>query len=251
MISAWTKSKKVHLFTKKMKKIGIALLIIFVLGLGMIILNRNIIARFIIVNGIKKTSGLNVEIGRLNIGLPSVEISGLKIHNPPGFNQPVLADIPKIYFDFDLPAFFKNKVYILKFEIEVKELNIILNEKGKLNVNSLALLAPKPGKGKPPEIKINQLKIKIDKVVYKGYLPAIGVKSMEFNPNINETFHNVTDPSKVTSEIMQKVLSRIGIEKFAGFNIQVAAQNSFKEAGAVIQDTLDNTGKNLKKIFSN
>jgi len=234
-----------------MKKIWITLLVIFGLVLAVIIFNRNIIARFIIVNGIKKTSGLNVEIGRLNIGLPSVEISGLKIHNPPGFKGPVLADIRKIYFDFNLPAFFKNKVYILKFEIEVKELNIILNEKGKLNVNSLALLVPKPGKGKPPEIKIDQLKVKIDKVVYKGYFPAMGAQSMEFNPNINETFHNVTDPAKVTSEILQKVLSRIGIEKFSGFNIQGAAQNPFKEAGLAIQDTLDNTGRNLKEIFSN
>jgi len=233
-----------------MRKIILGLLILFLLAVAILIFNRNIIARFVIVNGIKKASGLDIKIGSLNIGLPSVTVSDLKIYNPAGFKDPILADIPRIYFDFDLPAFFKNKINIGKFEIEVKELAAILNEEGKLNFNSLALLVPKSGKGKPPEIKINELKVKIDKVTYKSNFSAIGMKAMEFNPNINETFHDVTDPSKITAEILHRILSRAGIQRFAGFDLQKAARGKITETTGAIKGALDEAGKDLEKIFS-
>ena len=96
-------------------------------------------------------------------------------------------------------------------------MNVVLNEHGKLNVNSLALLVPKQGSGKPPEVKIDELFVKIGKVSYQGYFPGAGVKTMEFDPNINETFHDVTDPSKVAGQIIHSIISKIGIGSFATF----------------------------------
>lgn len=232
-----------------MKKIIVAFLLVFIFGLTVIILNRNILARFIIVKGIKKTCGLGVNIEKLNIGLPNVSISGLKIYNPPGFKERLLADIPEVYMDFDLPAFFKNKVHLGKLKLEIKELAIILNEQGKLNVNSLALLVPKPGKGKPPEVKIDELAVKIGKVSYKGYFPVAGAKSKDFDPNIDETFHNVTNPSKVSAEILQRILSRIGIENFSNFEVTEAAKKTVEEAGKSAQEALDKAREGLKEIF--
>lgn len=51
-----------------MKKIIIGLLLISISGLAIVIFNRNILARFIIVNGIKKACGLGVNIESLNSG---------------------------------------------------------------------------------------------------------------------------------------------------------------------------------------
>jgi len=238
------------------KKIILASLLVLILGLMIIIFNRNILARFIIIQGIKKTCGLGVNIKSLNIGLPSVSISGLSIYNPSGFKERLMADIPEIYVDFDLPAFLKNKVHLGKLKIEINEVDVILNEKGKLNVNSLSLLAPKKGTGKPPEIQIDELSLKISKVVYKGYFPVAGIKSMDFNPNIDEIFYNVTDPSKLSAQIMQRILSRIGIENLAKFGSE-AAQKAIEgvetEAKEAVEkakkDVLEKTKQGLESIL--
>lgn len=230
-----------------MKKIMVVLGVVIVVGLAALILNRNVLARFIIVDGIKKTTGLDVKIDRMNIGLPHVAISGLKIYNPAGFKERLMADIPEVSVDFDLPAFFKNKVHLGALKIDMKELHVILNEQGKLNVNSLALLVPKKGTGKPPEVKIDTLKLKIGKVVYGGDFSFVGVKSMEFDPGIDETFHDVTNPSEVAAQILRRILARIGIGKFASFDVTATPVQAVKEAA---QGAMDTAKEGLGRIFS-
>lgn len=228
-----------------MKKIIVGFIVVLILGLTLVIFNRNLLARFIIVSGIKKTCGLGVNIGSLTIGLPNVSISELKIYNPPGFKDRLLADIPEVYVDFDLPAFFKNQVHLGKLNLEIKELAVILNEEGKLNVNSLALLIPKPGAGKPPEIRIDTLALKIGKVVYKGYFPIVGAKAKEFNPHIDETFHDVTNPSKVAAQILQRILSQIGIENLANFDVTGKTREAVGEAGKQAQEAAEKARQGL------
>jgi len=232
-----------------MKKIIVGFLVVFILVVTVAFFGRNVFARYIIVDGIKKTCGLSVNIKSLNIGLPNVSISGLTIYNPSGYQDRILADIPEISVMFDLPAFFKNQVHLGKLKIAVKELNVILDEKGKLNVNSLALLLPPKGTGKPPEIKIDELAVKIDKVAYKGYLPVVGTKSQEFDPKIDETFHNVTNPSQVTAEILQKILSRVGVNNFANFAAPGSTQKAMQEVGTAAQETVDKAKGVLNGIF--
>ena len=240
-----------------MKKILIALVVIILLGITILVFNRNLLARIIIVNGIKKACGLGIDIEKIDIGLPSVSISGLKVYNPSGFKDRIMADIPKVYAEFDLPAFFKNKVHLPKIELDVKEVNVILNEKGKLNVNSLALLPPKPKEEpekkpvekKTPEVQIDELSIKIGKVTYKGYFPGAGEKTMEFNPNIDKTMRDVTNPSSVVSEIMKDILARIGISGFAQFDIKGAAQKALEEAGEAAKEPVQKATEGLKELF--
>lgn len=221
-----------------MRKIMIAVLVVVVLVVAVFFFGRNYAARMIVVNGIKKTCGLDVDIAKVDISLPSVSVAGLKVYNPAGFKDRVLADIPVIYVNLDLGAFFKNKVHLNSIKLDIRELDIILNEKGQLNVNSLALLLPKPGGGKAPEVKIDELSLKIGKVVYKGYLPAAGARGMEFNPGIDETLKDVTNPSKVTGEILKKILSRIGIANFSKFDFQGGLDKVVTDAGAAAKEGL-------------
>ena len=85
---------------------------------------------------------------------------------PAGFTDKVMAQIPEIALDIDLPGIFKNKIYFKKLTLDVGEVNVVLNEQGKLNVNSLALLLPPKGTGTPPEVKIDELVVKVTKVGY-------------------------------------------------------------------------------------
>lgn len=126
-----------------MKKFLLGFLAVaFVLALALF-LGRNILVRTIMVKGAEKVCGLKIDVAKVDISLPRVAILGLKVYNPAGFADPVLADIPEVSMSFDLPAFFKNKIYLGNLTLDVRELHVILNEQGKLNVNSLALLLPR------------------------------------------------------------------------------------------------------------
>ena len=189
-----------------------------------LLFGRDFLAKTIVVNGVKQACGLKINIAKVDISLPRVAIYGLKIYNPEGFDGGILADIPELSLDLDMAGFFKNKIHLGKLKLDVKEMNVILNEQGKLNVNSLALLLPPKGSGTPPEVKIDELSVKIEKVSYKGDLPGPGVKTMDFNPNVNETFHDVTDPAKVAGQIVQRIISKIGVESFSNIAVKGGVQ---------------------------
>jgi len=233
-----------------MKKFVIGVLIVLVIFVVVLIFGRNVFARTIVVNGIKNACGLSVHIKSLDIGLPNVSITGLEIYNPSGFKDKLMADIPQISVGLDLPAFFKNKVHLTSLKLDVKQVNVNLNEQGKLNVNSLALLMPKPSGQKAPEVKIDELAIKIGTIAYKGSLPAVGEKSTEFNANIDKTLHDVTNPSSVAKDIVGDILSKIGISKFAQFDVKGGVKKAVDEATGAAGKAMEDVKDKLKGLFS-
>jgi hypothetical protein len=234
-----------------MKKLLIGVVIIAII-IGGLIMARNIIVKAAIVKGIKAATGLSVDIKDINIGLasPGILVSGLKIYNPEGFTDNLLADIPELSVNLDLPGLFTGRVHLRKLLIDIKELDVIMSENGKLNVNSLALLMPKPGGGKPPEVKIDELQLKIGKVSSKGYLPLVGGMAQELNVGIDETFHNVTDPSKVAGEVVKKILNRVGISGLTGLDIKTQVSEVKNEAQQAVGEVVQKAKEDLKSIFS-
>ncbi|RJP29165.1 MAG: hypothetical protein C4533_05040 [Candidatus Omnitrophota bacterium] len=235
---------------KKLIIIIAAIVLIIVIGL---VIGRNILARIAIIKGVKSATGMAVDVKGINIGLvgSGISVTGLKIYNPGDFSDRLLADIPEVYVDFDLLGLFKSKVHLRKLKIDITECHIILNEKGKLNVNSLALLLPKSQGEKPPEVKIDELRLKIGKVVYKGYFPAVGAKSKEFNIDIDETFHDVTNPSRVAGDVLKRILNRIGIGGLANFDVKSVGSQMKKEAEEAVGGFLEKAKEDLKSTFSN
>ena len=241
-----------------MKKILIATFMLIIFVVIVLVIARNSIVKTAIIKGVEAAAGVEVKIQDVDIGLFNsyATIKYLKVYNPAQFSDRLMADIPQIYLDYDLAGFLKNKVHFKKLKIEIKELSVVMNEKGKLNINSLAVLLPKPNGTKPPEVKIDVLILKIGKVVSKGYLTVIGAKTMEFALNLDETFNDVTNPSKVAGEIFKKIISRINISDFA--NIDIAGANksveevksAIKELESTGKGTLEKAKEDLKNIFS-
>lgn len=199
----------------------VVLLVIVVLGL---FFGRNILARAIVVKGIQQAAGLKVDVGSVSIDLPQVSVKNITIYNPAGFTDKVMAVIPEIALDMDLGLVMKNKIYFKFLKVDVSQVNLNMNEQNKVNLNSLALLIPK-GSGPAPDVKINELMIKVDKVSYKAFVPMMGVQAKEYDLRINETFRDVTDPTKVAGQIVQKIVAKVGvsslINKVGGKNADV------------------------------
>lgn len=237
-----------------MKKVFMSIIVVLLILVVVAVFARDMFARAFFTNALRKITGLEVKTSAIRIGLSKsfVAIEGLEVSNPAGFPDKLMIQAPEIYVAYDLGAFFKQKVHLSEIRIDIAQLAVIQDKSMKLNVNSLALLLPKPSGQKPPEVKIDTLKLKIGKVVYKNYGLGPEPKAVEFNPNIDETFTDVTDPSKITSEILVKVLSRLGISDLASFGTKTFKEEVAKiegQAKTAAGEAVNKAKEGLQNIF--
>lgn len=251
-----------------MKKILFIVMALLIVSVSVVLVAKDLLARFILTKGLSQATGLGFQLNSVEVGLFSgrLEVKGLKIFNPPDFPDRLLADIPQIKIDFDFGAFLlKKKIHLKHLVVDIKQLNIFQDAKNQLNVNSLALLIPPPS-GDPPQIQIDRLHLKLGKVSYKnlGLLKGLGL--VEFNPNLDEVFENIYNPNELARQIMQRILTRIGISDLAKFgqetlekakstadtaarNLINDAKTSVRNLESELKDTLNKKKEELKTIL--
>jgi len=212
-----------------MKKIIPIIVIVAAIMFGLIF-TKNTLASAAISAGVNAVTGLGMKMRSVDVGIVKtlINIKGLKIYNPRGFSDRVMADIPELYIDYDLGALFKGNVHLEKMKLNLKEFVVVKNQKGELNLDSVKVVkskkdgaAAKAGRKKEglPEVKIDILEIKIDKVIYKDYSKGMPPIIKEFSVNINERYENITNLHTLASLVMFKALAHTRIAGLADFNI--------------------------------
>jgi len=245
-----------------MKKTIIIISIIFAL-LVAIFFGRNLIVQTSVKAGVKAMTGLKLSIKSMNFGVLNsfISINGLQLFNPPGFVDELMVDLPEVYVDYELGAFIKRKVHLEEVRLNLKEFSVIKNEKGELNLDSLRVVEEKKEekvegeeekeeeKTKMPELQIDVLELKINKVVYKDYSKGTPPKTKEFDVNIDERYENITDPRAFMSLIIVKALKNTTIARLTNFNLgalQEDVAGKLKESTQKVMETADKaieTGK--------
>lgn len=189
---------------------------------------KDITIRTAIEKGTEMVTGLRLTISGFNAGIlrSTVKIRGLKLHNPKGFKDPVMVDIPEIYVDYDLPAIFGGTIHLREARINLAEFLVVKNKDGRLNLDSLkAITAQKQGKpaqdksGKPMKMRIDLLKLKIGKVVYKDYSSGEALFVREFNIGMDDTYTNIDNPNTLVSLIVVKAMTGTAIATLANFDV--------------------------------
>lgn len=127
--------------TKVLISISVGLLIILIVLLAC----KDILIKQGVKIGVKTALGLEMDIGKLKVGLLSsmIHIEDMKIYNPKGFGSESLADIPLIYVDYDLGSVIRGKIHCPEIEINIKEVAVVKNEQGELNLNKIKSIADK------------------------------------------------------------------------------------------------------------
>lgn len=208
------------------KKIKLALIVVGILlaiGIGKDIIIKNVISL-----AAGQITGAKVEIRSLSLGVlrQAVRISGFKIHNPQGFPPGVIVDLPKIGVDYDLASILTGKMHLRKVEIELKEMGLIRNKEGKLNVDSLKVAQQEPKKegkpkkpAKPMTMKIDQLDLNIGRIVLKDYRigtePAVEV----FEVNLKKSYKNITSAEQMAALILSEPMKHAGIRGAAIYSV--------------------------------
>jgi len=246
-----------------MKRTFVILMSIF-LALVFTVSARNVLARFMLIKGVKTAVGLGMSIKNIDIGIlkTSVNINDLKIFGPPGFNEKIMADLPQIYMDYQPGALFKGEVHLKKLKLELKEFIVEKNQQGSLNVNSIKGLKNKKtaNNGQPPQhaapksnlrIKIDSLELKVGTVIYKDYTQT-PVSIFRYQIGIYEKYENITDVSVLVKLIVARALVNTAISKISGLNIDGISKDLsgiFKHIENTGFDTIDSVTKQLESIL--
>jgi len=121
--------------------LSVLLVIVFLLSL-------NSILRVLIEHNIRAQTGMDAEIGRVEVGWtkPTFEIRDLKIYNPPSFGGTPFLDVPEIHIEYDRMALLKSELHLKLVRLNVAELDIVRNRKGDLNIFAVGN-APKKNRG--------------------------------------------------------------------------------------------------------
>ena len=260
------------------RKVIIIPAIVFVIIIALFF-GKNMIIKTSVTTGVKAMMGLKLSIESMNVGVfkSLIGINGLQLHNPEGFEDELMIDLPEIYVDYNLGAFMKGKTHLEEARLHLKEFTVVKNNAGVLNLNALKVVKSteegkeEKQKTKMPDIQIDLLELKIDKVTYKDYSKDTSPKVKEFNVKINERFENITDPQSFIRLIIMSALKNTTIAKLTNFDIkklqqgikekQAQLQGKIKEAGKEldkkaedvrgnVQETVDKVGKNIEKKAS-
>lgn len=227
------------------------LLLIIILVVGTLVL-KNVLVANIIVKAVKSMTGLQVYLGKADLGITKTYfgLSDLKVLNPSGFNDEVMADLPRISADYDLGAFLKGNIHLQQLTVELKQLLVEVNNQGKANINSLKALVPKGGGKPPPKIQIDILRLKVEKVLFKNYA-AGAQQEREINVDLEEEFKDITNPDSLVSLIVFKALSKTDIAGMANIDLSGLKQNALNQLGgraeSLGQQLKEQTKENLNK----
>ncbi len=199
-----------------MKKIFWIPLVVIV-GVAGLTVFRDLILRSVVAGAASKIVGAPVHIEFLTFSLTksTIHLKGFRIDNPSGFPNGILVSIPAIQVAYDRPSLFKKKLHILKAEIDLKEVGLIKNKDGVLNVDSLAIVKNQRTDSKPSDpmqLQIDLLTLSIGKIVEKDYThgpePTVKVHDL----NIHKSYRNITSAEQLMILILAEPVKAAGIQ---------------------------------------
>ena len=214
-----------------MKKI-LRIAIIFVVIVAGFSIAKNVIAKIAVENGVGLVTGMKLSIKSLNVSLLGtyVGIDGLKLFNPKGYQDKVMADLPEIYVDYDLAKIIQGNIHLPEVRFHLEEFVVVKNENGEVNLNKLTALQKKPAeeekaeekpkaKGEMPPMQIDKMSLKIGRVVYKDYSKGGEPSVKEFKINLNEQYSNITNPNTLVRLIVLKVMMNTPLASLTGISV--------------------------------
>ncbi len=244
----------------------VAIIVVFAFG-------KNLIIKAGVESGVKLVTGLDLNIRRFSLGILSthIGIEDLRLYNPPGYKDSVMIDIPEIFVDYELGSFFRGAVHLEEMRLNMKELVIVRNEKGELNLDALKVAQPAPKEGAPGEkpkekgeavpIQLDNLDLQIGKVIFKDYSRGGDPVVKEYALNIRESHQNIGNLNSLVSLIVAKALTKAtlagltqvnlgdlqgSLSTVAGTGKQLTTMGASKVEGT-LKDTVGGTTESLKE----
>ena len=170
----------------------------------------------------------------------------MKLYNPPGFPNEPFIHIPEVGADYDLGALLTGKLHLPLVILNLKEMTVVKNKEGALNVDSLKVSqqAEKPkekgAEEKPKEkskemaMQIDVVQLNVSRVIFKDYSkgepPAVQVFEVALK---DKKFENVTSPQQLVTLIMVQAMGPTAIKSAKVYAAATILGVGFLPAGIV------------------
>ncbi|MBN1688297.1 MAG: hypothetical protein JW893_04280 [Candidatus Omnitrophica bacterium] len=199
-----------------------------------VVLGLNLAGHFLVSKVFSDALGVSVQTTKLHFNPLKGEagIYGLKIHNPEGFQEKLMASVPEIFIRYDLKGLLARKIHIEQIRFNMDQITIERGAEGQTNLLELPALKamlkreegapPAPTTGKAPEkepaakgtpfsLMIDELIVSVGRGRYVDNSRG-EARVREFPMNIqNQVFKDVTDPNRVIQQIVLKTLQEVGL----------------------------------------
>ena len=165
-----------------------------------LLLSKDAIGKAAVEQQIRAQTGMDVKIGRFSIGLlsPVVTIENFKLYNTPEFGGTPFLDIPELHLEYDRAAFARRQLRITLLRLNLAELTLVRNDRGKTNIASFAAAPARAVKttNMVQFIGVDVMNLSVGKAHFIDLINPS--KNREFNANLqNQVFRNV----KITGDL--------------------------------------------------
>jgi hypothetical protein len=203
------------------------MIVFIVISLFGFCLARDFLIKSLVGTVVTGITGAPTSIGGLSLSIirQSLKLSDFKMYNPKGFPKGILVDIPRMNIVCNLGALAKGKIHLRQLELEVKELGLVKNKDGKLNVDSLKIAAEKPKERKKPAKKlamqIDAVSLGMGRVVSMDYSvmgqPVVKV----YNINLKKSYKNISSAQQLAALIISEPLRAAGIQGIEVYGVSM------------------------------
>lgn len=180
---------------------------------------KDVVVKTTVMNVGTAALGAKLTIGHFSWGIltQKVVIKNLCIEHPPGFpagggsafggEAGEFIDMPQVVLRYDIwRLLFKGQYHLPLVEVNLKQMTVIKNDQGKLNVDALKIAHPdEKTKTELPLFAVDVLKLNVGQVLYKDYYKKESPDLLVYDLNLkNRTFKNIkTIPQLMTIVIVQ------------------------------------------------
>jgi len=206
----------------------IILAVVFLFGFC---LARDFLVKSLVGTVATSVTGAPTRVGGLSLSLirQSIRISNFRMYNPRGFPRDILVNIPRLAVSWDLAALIRGKIHLKQLELEIKEIGMVKNKEGKLNVDSLKITAEKSGE-KKKKGPTKQLTMQIDivnlgmgRVVSRDYSAKGQPIVKVYDINLKKSYKNITSAQQLAALIISEPLKAAGIQGLEVYGVSMLA----------------------------
>jgi uncharacterized protein involved in outer membrane biogenesis len=207
---------------KLLTKILIGLAGVLLLGLLALVLLTDGIARTAMTASIKAQTGLDAEIGRVEVGLlkPTLKVEKFILHSATNFGSAPMLTIPELSIEYDREAAQRQELHLKLLRIHVSEIQVVEDAQGRTNITGFPGLLAKFQRPKGP--------------VPEGAVQFRGIDQLELSLG-SIRFTSLKDPSRnqtlqigIEREIVRNVTSETNLYPLL---IKLALRGGFELLG--------------------
>ena len=220
------------------------IIVVFLVFIFFITIGKDLLVKFMVPPMASKILGATVHLDNfsMNIVTSRVSIDGLRIDNPEGFPLSTMVDVDHVHIAYDIPALLGGKLHLPLTDISLRQITLVRNERGKLNVKELNILEMKQKNNTMP-MALDEVRLNVGKIILLDYTKGNPPKETQVQTGLNhKVYRHITNPAQLAGAIF---LDMTGVSRVAGLAVDIIKDVGGDTKG--IGKRVVNTGVNIIK----